>query len=319
MYINVEMSILAIIIEQVSGLDYEEYLKKNLFEPIGIKQIGYHYPAYSAGSVAVGYQNGKSWGTHQAHFEKSGGRPYWNLKGNGGLQVSLNEMFIWANAITNHTILSETSIQRMFTAHITEDGYNGQSAFGYGCNISKRRRNTKMIDNGGSNGIYFARLVRLPVEGLVFYMVTTESSINTNMVLPNITQLYFTGKIMEDAMLQRPQFESNISKRLYELLEKPSFADLQAELVKENFVVNDDMILLEVGQKLMDENKIDKALVLYQYYTREFPNIVVAWNDLGDIYQKKGKMQEAIKCYQQALKLRPGNPRAIENLEKLLH
>ena len=43
-----------------------------------------------------------------------------------------------------------------------------------------------MIDNGGSNGIFFARLIRLPEEGLVFYMVTNESSINTNMVLPNI-------------------------------------------------------------------------------------------------------------------------------------
>ena len=34
-YTNVGMSILAIIIEQISGLDYEQYLKKNLFEPIG--------------------------------------------------------------------------------------------------------------------------------------------------------------------------------------------------------------------------------------------------------------------------------------------
>ena len=107
----------------------------------------------------------------------------------------MNDMFLWVNSFTNHAVLSEANIQKMFTALILEDGYHGESSFGYGCNISLSRRHTKMISNGGSNGIYFARIIRLPEEGLVFYMVTNESSINTNMVLPNVTQLYFQGKI----------------------------------------------------------------------------------------------------------------------------
>jgi len=32
----------------------------------------------------------------------------------------------------------------------------------------------------------------------------------------------------------------------------------------------------------------------------------------------KNNKDEAIKCYQQALKIRPDNPRAKENLEKLM-
>ena len=39
-YTNVGMSILGIIIEQVSGIDYEEFLQKNLFDSAGIKKIG---------------------------------------------------------------------------------------------------------------------------------------------------------------------------------------------------------------------------------------------------------------------------------------
>ena len=198
-YTNVGMSILAILIEQVSGLDYEQFLKLYFFDPIGIKNAGYHYPPLKSDTIAIGYQNGIPWGTHQQHFEKAGGGPYWNLKGNGGLEVSLNDMFLWANSFTFHTILKESTIQKMFTPYIKEEGYDGRSSFGYGCNISQSRRNTKMIDNGGSNGIYFARLIRLPEEGLVFYMITNESSINTNMVLPNITQLYFQGSISQDA------------------------------------------------------------------------------------------------------------------------
>lgn len=316
-YTNVGMSILGIIIEQVSGVDYEQYLKKSLFEPIGITGIGYHYPVLPNDTIAIGYQDGKNWGTHQLHFTEAGGGPYWNLKANGGLEVSLNEMFLWANSITNHTVLSDSSIQKMFTPFVQEEGYNGQSSFGYGCNISKSRRNTKMIDNGGSNGIYFARLIRLPEEGLIFYMVTNESSVNTNMVLPNVTQLYFQGKIVQDAMTMQPGPGGELPKRIYAILEKPSTTDLETELRKENLKVDDDMILLEVGERLIRENKYDKALILYTYYTKAFPNIIVSWNDLGDVYLQLNNKEEAKKCYQQALKLRPGNQRAIEALSKL--
>jgi len=317
-YTNVGMSILGIIIEQVSGLNYEQYLKINLFQPLGIKGIGYHYPVSPNDTIAIGYQNGKAWGTHQQHFEQAGGGPFWNLKANGGLEASLNEMYLWINSFTNHTILGEQDIHKMFTAHISEEGYDGKSSFGYGCNISQSRRNTKMIDNGGSNGIYFARLIRLPEEGVVFYMVTNESKINTNMVLPNITQLYFQGKISQDVMLMQPKFENELSKKVYDILENPSTTDLGAALSNQNLRVEDDMILLEVGEKLIGEKKMDKAFVLYKYYTKTFPNIVVAWNDLGDVYLALNNKNEAINCYQQALKIRPQNQRAKEALSKLV-
>lgn len=317
-YTNVGFSILGIIIEQVSGVGYEQFLKTNLFEPIGITSIGYHYPIVSTDTVAIGYKNGNSWGTHQQHFEQAGGGPYWNLKANGGLEVSLDEMFLWLNSFTNHTVLSESTIKKMFTAHVVEEGYNGKSFFGYGCNILTSRRNTKMIDNGGSNGIYFARIIRLPEEGLVFYMVTNESSINTNMVLPNVTQLYFQGKIEQDATEMQPKFENEISKKVYDIVEKLNTKDLKGELAKENLKVEDDMILYEVGQAFMQEGKTDKAQVLYEFYTKAFPNIVVAWNDLGDIYLMQENKTEAISCYKQALKIRPENPRAKESLAKLI-
>jgi len=316
-YTNVGMSILAIIVEQVSGFDYEKYLIKYLFEPVGIKNIGYHYPVSKEDVIANGYQNGINWGTHQEHFAKAGGGPYWNLKGNGGLEVSLNDMYLWASSFTNHTILAASTIEKMFTPQIKEDGYDGRSSFGYGCNISQSRRNTKMIDNGGSNGIYFARLIRLPEEGLVFYIITNESSVNANMVLPNISQLYFQGAITQDAMAMQPKFDNPLSKKIYELLQSPATTDLEVALAKENIKIEEDMILLDAGQVLMQENKNEKALILYKYYTKTFPNIVVAWNDMGDVYQALHNKEEAIKCYKQALKIRPGNPRAKENLSKL--
>ena len=316
-YTNVGMSILGIIIEQVSGMEYEFFLKKYLFEPLGIHSIGYHTPDVKSDSIAHGYQNGKDWGTIPQHITTAGNQPYWNLKANGGLEVSLNEMAIWANAFTNNTILKKETIEQMFTPQIVEDGTQGNYSFGYGCNISKSRRGTKMIDNGGSNGIFFARLIRLPKEGLVFYMVTNESSINTNMVLPNITQLYFTGTITQDAIANKPKFETRMAAEIYQILTEKKPSNLTDALKMENIVVDDDMILLEVGQRLIEEKKADEALSLYLYYTKSFPRIIVAWNDMGDVYRMLNNKEEAIRCYKQALLLRPDNQRAKENLKSI--
>jgi CubicO group peptidase (beta-lactamase class C family) len=315
-YTNVGYSILGIILEQVAKQDYETFLKTKLFAPLKIRSISYHYPVSANDTIAIGYQNGKPWGTHPQHFEEAGGGPFWNLKANGGLEVSLNEMFLWINGFTDYTVLQKQTIEKMFSPQVAETGYHGGSFFGYGCNIQKSWRNTTMIESGGSNGIYFARLVRLPEEGMVFYMVTNESTINTNMVLPNITQLYFQGKITQDALTQKPNFENLQSESVYKTVLN-SDSDLGKELSAKKIVVEDDMVLLEVGQKLLAENNTAKALILYQYYTKTFPGIVVAWNDLGDIYLQMNNKEAAMDCYNKALKIRPGNLRAKERLEKL--
>jgi len=203
-YSNLGYSILGIIIEQLSGTNYEAFLVNELFGTLGIAEIGYHFPAETKNAIAVGYRNGNRWGTHQERFERAGGGPFWNLKGNGGLLASLNDMYHWITGLAQYAVLNQESVEKMFSPHIVEDDSGGHTFFGYGCNISTSRRNTKVISNGGSNGIFFAQLVRFPEEGVVFFMVSNESSINAGMVLPNVTQLYFQGEIVRD-FTQRQQ------------------------------------------------------------------------------------------------------------------
>jgi CubicO group peptidase (beta-lactamase class C family) len=316
-YTNVGYSLLGIIIESITGVEYELFLKNEVLNPIGIKGIGYHFPELISDTIAQGYIKKILWGTHQQRFAKANGGPYWNLKANGGLEASLNDIFLWANSFTNKTILSDSSIDKMFYPHITEDGTDNQYYFGYGCNIAKSRRNTKLIDNGGSNGIYYARMLRLPEEELVFYMVTNESSVNCNMVLPNVTQLYFYGLIEQDAMNVTRSFENEISSKIYNLMNNNPTANLANELQKEKIEVQDDMILLEVGQRFFDEGKLELALKLYDFYNLNFPNIIIAWNDKGDILQLLSRKEEAIKCYKKALELKPENQRAKDALDNL--
>ena len=60
---------------------------------------------------------------------------------------------------------------KMFSPLVREEGYEGRSFWLWLATFLKVAEH-KMIDNGGNNNIYFARLIRLPEEGVVFYMVT---------------------------------------------------------------------------------------------------------------------------------------------------
>lgn len=57
----------------------------------------------------------------------------------------------------------------------------------------------------------------------------------------------------------------------------------------------------------MEEKKYDKALILYRFYPKAFPNIVVAWNSLGDIYLSQGKQMEAINAINKHCNYGQGN------------
>jgi len=61
-YSNVGYSILGILIEEISGQTYEEYLRENLWLPAGMNQTGYRLPDFAPEDVAHGYQGGIDFG-----------------------------------------------------------------------------------------------------------------------------------------------------------------------------------------------------------------------------------------------------------------
>lgn len=318
-YSNTGMSLLAVIVEEITKTDFGSYLEKML-QPGGIKHVGFHYPLKKTGAIAHGYQGGIDWGTHQTHYDQAGGGPYWILKGNGGLEASMDDIFQWILSFTNNSILKKQTLDQMFTPYLGEEESDHRYSFGYGFVLSKTRTGAKAVETSGSNGVYFARLTFLPEENLGFFMITNESTMNANMVLPNVRQLYLYGEIREDATMPASQFEFPLAQRIYSIINTSNALDLDTELKKENISVDDDMVLLEVGRKLISESKTAKATVLYKYYTQTFPNIVVAWNDLGDLYLISGDKDEAVKCYKKVISINR-NPRetirARQSLEKL--
>jgi Tfp pilus assembly protein PilF len=61
----------------------------------------------------------------------------------------------------------------------------------------------------------------------------------------------------------------------------------------------------------------DKAVAMYQQAIKIRPEATGPYNNLGVIFQRQGKLQEAEKMFRKALELHPGNAAAQRNLRRL--
>ncbi|MEI5100853.1 serine hydrolase domain-containing protein [Streptomyces sp. PmtG] len=95
-YSNLGYSLLAAVIEERSGLPYEECLAGRLFRPAGMSQTGCVRPRWRETDVAVEYDDaGAPAGRpHRRPWAPDG--PYWNLRGNGGILSTATDLFLLA-------------------------------------------------------------------------------------------------------------------------------------------------------------------------------------------------------------------------------
>lgn len=168
-YSNVGYSLLAAIIEKVTGSSYEQYLRDNLFLPAGMKETGYVLTDWPDERLAHGYRDDKYWGTVPDRVFSDNG-PGWNLVGNGGIHSTARDMYRWHQALLGDAILSAAAKEKMYTRHVDE---GGGSWYGYGWVILPTSRGTRLITHNGGNMVFFADFLRFLDDDIVIYLASS--------------------------------------------------------------------------------------------------------------------------------------------------
>ena len=163
-YSNEGYSLLAAIVERVSGKPYEQFLHDELFVPARMTKTGYLIPAYKDNELALGYRaDGSLWGlVYKRQWRPEG--PGWYLTGNGGIQSTTGDLYQWHLALEGDAILPATERTKLFTPYVPT---RGGDHYGYGWGIEETQRGTKVISHNGGNGIYSADFRRYVEEKTV--------------------------------------------------------------------------------------------------------------------------------------------------------
>ena len=112
-YSNVGYSLLALVVEKVSGQSYEQYLYENLWKSAGVEMTGYTRPNFDKKLIAVGYRTEERWGKPtEKEWDKDA--PFLHLKGNGGILSTTGDLFRWDQALLTDKILSKEAKEKYY-------------------------------------------------------------------------------------------------------------------------------------------------------------------------------------------------------------
>lgn len=113
-YSNAGFSLLAAIIEQVSGRSYHDFMRERLFALAGMHDTGYTVRANARGRVARTHTPPVDHGTPLERLERTGG-VHWVLLGNGGMLTTTEDLWRWELALRRGEIVPDIVMRKMFS------------------------------------------------------------------------------------------------------------------------------------------------------------------------------------------------------------
>jgi CubicO group peptidase (beta-lactamase class C family) len=165
-YNNSGFFILGHIIEKVTGKPYGEYLKEALFDPLGMMNTGVHASTLILENEATGYAMNNN------RFEKALDWDMSRAGGAGSLYSTVEDLYLWNEAVFNGKVLKEESMKAAFTSATLNNGKKpNEMDYGYGWafwNI----RDIRFIGHGGGLHGFLSQLSRQPEEKLTVVVLT---------------------------------------------------------------------------------------------------------------------------------------------------
>jgi len=161
-YSNSNYNLLALILENVSGEPYGDYLKKHILEPAGMKDTGHDGDALRLNPLAAsGYEP-----VGVSSYEKAPYLDWTNKTGNGSLYSTLDDLYRFDRALNTDTLLKKSTRDQYFV-----EGKGNR----FGWFQRKRAGHRVMSSNGRSPG-FTAQLDRFPDEDATVIVLSNSYS-----------------------------------------------------------------------------------------------------------------------------------------------
>lgn len=200
-YNNSAYFLLGVIIEQVSGTSYSEFLAKRVFERAGLLETYYLDESPIVKHRAQGYEYG---GGHVVNDEfLSMALPY----AAGSLGSTVVDLMTWRQALTSGKVVTPASYARMTTPATLNDG--SKTTYGYGLALATMEGHRKVTHGGGING-FRADLAYYPDEDLTVVVLCNSGSAKPDLIGSRIARLVLG--VPESAATPTPLGEAELKR-----------------------------------------------------------------------------------------------------------
>lgn len=163
-YSNYNYILLAAIVEQVSGMDFGDFLESEFFIPLGMAHATFGSEEADAALLSKPYLGLPL--THETP-------PYWHdswVKGAGGLFASATDLHKWMYAINHNLILEKEFSERMLSKQMN----SSREHYGYGWQIGTRKNQPWYGHEGGTLG-YVCEAGFFPHQDIYVVVLTNHT------------------------------------------------------------------------------------------------------------------------------------------------
>lgn len=168
-YSNTNYLALGIIIENISGETFEDYLK-DIVTPLGMKDTGMIYGENKGANDATPYVG------YLEVQEIDDDAVLSQAFAAGSMYSTVEDLYRWDRAIKSGQVLNEETLEEMFKDHVAMPG---TGSYGYGWMIDNTE-NRKEIYHGGNTQGFTAYIGRLEDQDLTVIILTNSGHYNTN-------------------------------------------------------------------------------------------------------------------------------------------
>jgi CubicO group peptidase (beta-lactamase class C family) len=181
-YSNSGYAVLAMLVEKVSGETFPAFLKKNIFDPLGMTgSVAFVDGVNEVPNRSFGYRpEGDSFVFSDQSLTSA-------VLGDGGIYMSVIDMFRWDQALYTERLVSKKTLDLAFTPATLTNG--DRTTYGFGWNIGEyngRRR----IYHGGSTCGFRTAIHRYPDNRFTVIVLTNRSVANTDKLAESLADIF---------------------------------------------------------------------------------------------------------------------------------
>ena len=184
-YSNTGYTLLASIIEKVSGMSYNDFMSKNIFQPLGMAHTFIYNSRRTTKQIPANYALGYVHSDSLKRYILPDSLPAFDMVyyldgivGDGCVNSTIIDLLKWDRALYTDKLVSNPSLNEMLSPLVQTSSSDTSSFYGFGVMVQPNSAKGKVISHTGSWPGYHTMLVRRPdIEETIILLSNNESSL----------------------------------------------------------------------------------------------------------------------------------------------
>lgn len=296
-YSTLAYNLLAGIIERVTGLSYEEYLQKNIFDVAGMHLTKLDFYDRIIPYRVKGYQKNA-----QREFENS---PLADLTikfPGGGILSTAEDLLKFGNGLLQYKLIKKQTLDSMLVETVLSNGRKVKYGLGLDFGVDKYGR--KFFGHGGGGTGFVSRLMCYPEQNVATVDLINCRDRNIINVAEEIAAIYFGEKIP----YPKYSLSDTLTKTAIRFSIDSAFIYWQSvDLKKDTSFVISSAEIQDFGNDLLTLNKTKDAILVFIRLTEIDSTFTPGFIGLSEAYNREGNKGLALRNLKKAQRLKPND------------